>query len=348
MNLLNYYDKTLANMPPINSQNRNATKKIPQWVTTLGAVFGGLTLLFFMAIVLLGIAGIDIPNTVRFPLSVVFSLGCGLSASFLGGTAVTQGKIQIPGIQKYPITFTITGGAAITVVILGLCYWFYVKPGARLTVQDLFSSVESDANSNATRVKAFSQLTSQYGWQDFKGRHLSQLALPLSSIDEGDFTEANMFHCSLQGQRLRKMTFVRANLSESDLEKCDFRESELNGAILNDADCSGAVFDSVILRAGQYIRTNFRRASLRQSNLQAADFSGAHFEFAHLEGADFDDPSTYESELKGANFSNSFLEAVDFRNTLDLNTCQFTGARYNEYTSFPPGFNPASFGMRKD
>ena len=246
---------------------------------------------FFMTVILLGIFGHEIPDSVKFPIAMVFSLGCGLSGSFLGGSAAAQGKIPIPGINKHPITFAVTGGTAITVMILGLSYWLYLHPKSiPLTVQQLFSIVENRQLSNQQRAKAFLQLVHEYGWNDFTGRNLSGLSLPKSNLAGLDFTEANLEKCNLRESSLRNAKFVRADMCGAILFDCDLRESKFNAAILEGANCESANFYSAELRAGNYSGEIFHKANLERANFEATDISNADFSNSRLDYASFNDP----------------------------------------------------------
>jgi hypothetical protein len=92
-----------------------------------GAVFGGLTLAFFMLLVLLSVFGHVVPAEGRFPVVVVLALGSALAVSFLGGDAAAKGVIPIPWVKTHPIAFSVSGGLAVLVIVLGLGYWLYVS-----------------------------------------------------------------------------------------------------------------------------------------------------------------------------------------------------------------------------
>lgn len=86
------------------------------WAEKAGAAIGIATLLFLMAVVLLSFLK-PLDAGTKWILILVFSLGCGLSASFIGGGAVARGKLRIPFL-KSPVTFAVTGGIAVIVIML--------------------------------------------------------------------------------------------------------------------------------------------------------------------------------------------------------------------------------------
>lgn len=111
-----------------------STPTVPGWVIILGAIFGGLTLVFFMVLVL---GGIPISRGNHFLICIIFALGCGLSASFLGGAAAASGNIPLPYVKTHPIQFSVGGGIAVIVIVLLLCYYLMppVTPPAVLQIE---------------------------------------------------------------------------------------------------------------------------------------------------------------------------------------------------------------------
>lgn len=95
------------------------------WVAIVGAVIGGLTLLFFMSLVLLSVAGMTIPCNAHFILVAVISLSAALSAAFIGGNATAQGSLPIPGLTSQPLAVSVAGGIAVLVIMFVLLSTFY-------------------------------------------------------------------------------------------------------------------------------------------------------------------------------------------------------------------------------
>jgi hypothetical protein len=97
----------------------------PKWLQPAGLLFGLVTLLFFMAIVVAGIFGHPVPDASKFPVLIVFALGSALSASFLTGHASMSG--QIPFGDKNPVAVSAGGGIAVLFIILILGYTIYLR-----------------------------------------------------------------------------------------------------------------------------------------------------------------------------------------------------------------------------
>jgi len=85
------------------------------WVMILGAIFGALTLLFFMGLVLLGVAGHEVPCNTVFLVTITLSLGAALAVAFLGGNASAKGAI--PFLQN-SLAVSLTGGFAALIITL--------------------------------------------------------------------------------------------------------------------------------------------------------------------------------------------------------------------------------------
>lgn len=101
-------------------------QSVPSWFQPAGFIIGLLTLLFFMGIVGASIFGFVVPDSQRFPVLIVFALGCALSGSFLTGKASASGQLPFFG-DKNPLAISATGGIAILIIVLILGYYIYIK-----------------------------------------------------------------------------------------------------------------------------------------------------------------------------------------------------------------------------
>jgi hypothetical protein len=94
-------------------QNDNG---VPSWFPIAGYIAGICTLLFFMALVIIGVLGKEIPQNTRFIVIVVMALGLALSFAFIGGSAAASGKL--PVFKNSPVKFSAGGGIAVFVIVL--------------------------------------------------------------------------------------------------------------------------------------------------------------------------------------------------------------------------------------
>lgn len=86
----------------------------------IGVTFGGITLIFFMVLILLSVFGHPVPKDSRFLVVIVLGLTGGLSAGVLGGSASARGVIPLPLAKEHPLTIAVTGGIAALVILLVL------------------------------------------------------------------------------------------------------------------------------------------------------------------------------------------------------------------------------------
>lgn len=104
-----------------------AGPQVPAWFAKAGYATGLLTLLFFMALVVAGVLGHEVPQGTHMLVVFVISLGLALASSFIGGNAAANGSLPFPFAKERPIAFTVGGGIAVFVVALLIGYYAYVK-----------------------------------------------------------------------------------------------------------------------------------------------------------------------------------------------------------------------------
>jgi len=133
------------------------------------------------------------------------------------------------------------------------------------------------------------------------------------------------------GQR----SFAGAQLAGLELTGLDLSEVDLSGANLSGADLREA---------------NLSRANLSQANLQGAKLRRTNLVGATLKGADLQRANMYRTKLIRADLTGANLARADLRIGADLRGAAITdttfrGALYDEYTKFPPDFDPTAMGM---
>jgi len=102
-------------------------ESIPSWFSIAGVIFGAIAVLFLMALLLFSLYGREIPSTSRFIFVAFLALSFGLSSTFLGGTAAAKGAISLPFFKEEPMSFAVTGGIAVSVIIMILGYITYIR-----------------------------------------------------------------------------------------------------------------------------------------------------------------------------------------------------------------------------
>ncbi len=104
----------------LDKESKHHDEQVPvlQIYNICAVVFGGITLVFFMGLVVFSTLGFHVPDNSRFLVVVVLALGSGLSVNFLGGSFAAKGNIPLPFAKEHPVKFAATGGGAITVIVL--------------------------------------------------------------------------------------------------------------------------------------------------------------------------------------------------------------------------------------
>jgi hypothetical protein len=143
-----------------DGKNPEPNPSPPTWVIIAGCLFGGLTLVFFMVLVLLSVFGRSVPPDGRFPVVIVLASGSALAVSFLGGAAAASGRLPVPLVKSNPIKFSVTGGVATLIIVLLLGYLLYIRGAEEpnesktVTAPALFSATAGQAGGTLNlRVK---------------------------------------------------------------------------------------------------------------------------------------------------------------------------------------------------
>jgi len=97
-NLQNHVQETKKEIALLEKGRQNRTRHSSEVLASsfalkAGAGFGGLSLLFFMILVILSVGGHQVPRDARYLVVIVLALSGALSAGFLGGNASARGVI---------------------------------------------------------------------------------------------------------------------------------------------------------------------------------------------------------------------------------------------------------------
>lgn len=160
--------------------------------------------------------------------------------------------------------------------------------------------------------------------EDFKGKDLQMRDFSNKPLDGANFEDANLF--------LAK--FVNASLV-----KANFQGADLTSASLTGAKAAGA---------------DFRGATLKAAGMQSADFSGANFQDTDLGNISFQNSKLVGANLRGAkgiaDVQKTDLRGADLRGAVFTCTayymegCKLKGAKFNQTTKWPAGFDVAASG----
>jgi hypothetical protein len=91
--------------------------------------------------------------------------------------------------------------------------------------------------------------------------------------------------------------------------------------------------------------TDLRRFNLREAKMQRTIFTEAHLNATNLEKADLSGADLTRSDLRGANLRGANLRGADLTGMQENNETDFSGARADNQTRWPVGFNPGARGV---
>ncbi|HAS47610.1 MAG TPA: hypothetical protein DCS93_44445 [Microscillaceae bacterium] len=115
----------------------------------------------------------------------------------------------------------------------------------------------------------------------------------------------NIINLNLSGQKLIRKDLQDINLSDMNLEKVDFQNSSLVGAVLEKSNLKKSNLGNADLREASLYRSNLERSNLKGANLaftrlREVNFFKANLDKANLEGADLHNAELWEASLSKA------------------------------------------------
>lgn len=130
----------------------------------------------------------------------------------------------------------------------------------------------------------------------------------------------------LQGINLGRFGLAGRDMSNLELSRVSFADSNLDNGIFSRADLRDAVFLRTTVMGG-----DFSGADLSGANLKQGDFRGGDFSGADLSGADLRHGKFSGGNFSGANISNSNLQGADLSETnlkdATLISCDLRGVK---------------------
>ena len=176
-------------------------------------------------------------------------------------------------------------------------------------------------------------------------------ALRCSDLGKEVLQGFNLPGVDLHGSSLIASRLIKAQLPKADLRHATLLWSRIHGSNLDGSSMAGADLSGVELMGSTMVG-----ADLRGSNLQWVRFHQSNLSRARLDGANLQMATLADCDLKGANLNDVDLRTARlFRSDLRGATLQgvlfkgsiMVGARYDDKTVFPVGFDPARAGMEK-
>ncbi|MBP7686606.1 MAG: pentapeptide repeat-containing protein [Thermoflexales bacterium] len=167
-------------------------------------------------------------------------------------------------------------------------------------------------------------------------QHIFQLILAgRESGKVSSFIQVNFGKVTLTDLMLAGISFRQANLTESHIERVDFTEADLFGAVLKSVTLNAVDLDSSDLRLADLSDAKLTNSKLRQAKLFQANGRRAIFSGVNLRDADLREAQMQGAIFSDTDLSNAHLEGADFTGATFPNTA-FVGATKDDYTKFDP------------
>jgi uncharacterized protein YjbI with pentapeptide repeats len=173
-----------------------------------------------------------------------------------------------------------------------------------------------------------------------KSRLISPLRLQHLHIGAASLGFAELSGAKLTGAHMRGAHLRSADLSKADLTAADIREANLGSV-----DLSNGVLNSARLSNTDLNNARLDRASGSNAMLDGANLYGGSLRYARFRSANFKGASLRASDLTQADLAGADLTGADLTDASLVGTT-LKGARYDDTTRFPSGFDRASAGLR--
>lgn len=137
---------------------------------------------------------------------------------------------------------------------------------------------------------------------------------------------------NLSGAKLSKGLHAKRKLFGANLERADFRGSNMRGADLHNSNLAQADLSKTDLRDAILTGCNLTSAELQKASLIGADLSGSD-----LTGADLEKAQVEKSNLTGVVLKGAKVRKTDFATTVGVTQAQIDEARGDSTTKLPDG-----------
>lgn len=161
--------------------------------------------------------------------------------------------------------------------------------------------------------------------QNLMGLDLSGLDLRKVVFVRANLTDTNLAHAQLDGADLSGAQMQRANLNHASLVDATGQEADAFQADFSGADLSRASFAGANLRKTKFEGAKLDDADLTKASLAQADLSRASFAGAEMAEANLSETNFRGAKGKRANFVRATLTRADMREA-ELDAADFSGA----------------------
>ena len=165
---------------------------------------------------------------------------------------------------------------------------------------------------------------------------LTRATLCSAHLEDVHVQQAEMVEANFNSATLTNAEFMNVNLTRAHLEQADFTGATLTPNV----DLEGAYLTSAQLKGSFGDETRFCHSNMNNAILDEAELEGAAFDNATLTSASFKG-----TRLRDATFTGADIRGTDFRGALGLTTQQLSSAFGDDSTKLdanvrPPYTNP--------
>ena len=179
------------------------------------------------------------------------------------------------------------------------------------------------------------------GYGSLEGLDLSYAKLNGSVWSIVGSTETGPITTSFEWSDATYTRFIRAHMRNGEYNNNNFAHANFDRAMLRSVDMKNSNFYLANL-------TNIYGEGIRDANsswFSGSNFTLAHFDYSEFEGSRFDGATFNGADFLSANFSNALFVDADLSGSINWETANWTGAKYNDYTIFAAGMDPNALGM---
>jgi uncharacterized protein YjbI with pentapeptide repeats len=117
-------------------------------------------------------------------------------------------------------------------------------------------------------------------------------------MENGDFSDASFFACSLDFANFNRTNLDRAKFSSATLQKTSFFSSKLNRAEFTSSKIEHAHFDNAEIQGGYFGSSTIKNTTFNYTLLSDGDFAGANISGAHFLKANLDNVNFRKSNFE--------------------------------------------------
>lgn len=175
-----------------------------------------------------------------------------------------------------------------------------------------------------------------YSTDNYRKKNLRDIVFLHNDMTGWNFTDQDLRGANLKSTNLSNAKLDGANLTQQLLQTSQLGGASLNGTLISGTQFPVSTSVSQISQTSNYQQKNLRGIGLPANDLSNWDVSGFDLVSANLRSSRFSGTDLRGANLGGANLSQA----------TGLDAARFSAETiYNQWTKWPPGFDPVSSGL---